>query len=182
MGAHTMANVAQFIVKWDSLMVTRMPDCLLGNRFVRAIQWVSRGADGHAYPAILVPAALLQSHRWKILAACILSFAIELIAYKAIKQRVKRPRPFHALAGLVNLIAPQDVFSFPSGHTAGAFVAAVLIGYCYPAGVLPLYVWALLVGFSRIYLRVHYPSDVLAGACLGILSAKAGLLLANSLF
>ena len=92
---------------------------------------------------------------------------------------MKRPRPFQKLEGLAGLIMPGDRFSFPSGHTAAAFVIASLIGFCYPAAQVPACLWASIVGFSRIYLGVHYPTDVLAGACLGTLSAKAGLLIGN---
>jgi undecaprenyl-diphosphatase len=176
-----MANVAQYLMKWDFLVLSRVTGCLKKDGFVRSIRWISRGADGEAYLAILLLMVILQSNRWKVIVTWILSFMVDLAAYKAIKHWVKRPRPFQQFAGLVNLIVPPDVFSFPSGHTAGAFVVASLIGYYYPAGLIPLYLWASLVGFSRIFLRVHYPSDVLAGACLGILSAKAGLLIAGSL-
>jgi undecaprenyl-diphosphatase len=176
-----MASGAQYLMKWDFLVLMRVTGCLRKNGFVRAIRWISKGADGEAYPAILLLIAILQSNRGKVIVTWILSFMIELAAYKAIKHWVKRPRPFQQFAGLGNLIVPPDVFSFPSGHAAGAFVVASLIGCCYPAGLIPLYLWASLVGFSRIFLRVHYPTDVLAGACLGILSAKAGLLIASSL-
>jgi undecaprenyl-diphosphatase len=143
------------------------------------MQWISRSADGQAYPVLLLPVALVQFNRWQVLIACFCAFALELAAYKLIKQSVKRPRPFRRLPGLANLIVPQDAFSFPSGHTAGAFLVAAIISYCHPPCLMPAYFWASLVGISRIYLRVHYPTDVVIGACLGFLSARAGLFAAN---
>ena len=60
--------------------------------------------------------------------------------------------------------------SFPSGHASGAFSAATVIGSRYPKARIPVYTLASLVGFSRIYLGKHYPSDVLGGAVVGIAS------------
>lgn len=174
-----MPMVAQLLVKWDSLVLTRVSRRIREERTVTAFRWISKAADGEVYPALLILIAFMQPNRWRVLSVFVFSFAVELTLYKVTKQLVKRPRPFDRLEGLVNLIAPRDLFSFPSGHTAGAFVVASLIGGCYPSACVPAYLWASLVGFSRIYLGVHYPTDVLAGACLGTLSVKAGLLLGN---
>jgi undecaprenyl-diphosphatase len=177
-----MSSISKYVLKWDTLVLASVTGRLSGDSMVRAMRWISRCADGQAYPAILALIVLLQSNRLKIFTACVLSFAFEVAAYKIIKQSVKRRRPFQQMAGFVNLIVPQDAFSFPSGHTAGAFVVATMVSSCWPVSLIPLILWALLVGFSRIYLRVHYPTDVVAGACLGILSAKTGLFLSSVLF
>jgi undecaprenyl-diphosphatase len=65
-------------------------------------------------------------------------------------------------------VHPADEFSFPSGHTAAAFVMVSILGSFYPVLLLPLVILASFIGISRVYLGVHYPSDVLAGAILGI--------------
>ncbi len=73
---------------------------------------------------------------------------------------VKRPRPEHDKVNWWNS-------SFPSGHTTGYFAMATVYAARYPKLKWPLFFTGILVGFSRIYLGEHYPSDVLAGAGLG---------------
>ncbi|MBI2520720.1 MAG: phosphatase PAP2 family protein [Bdellovibrio sp.] len=70
-------------------------------------------------------------------------------------------------AGVAKRITPPDKFSFPSGHTAGAFVICILVANCFPIFSIPVFLWAFLVGFSRVHLGVHFPLDVLVGGVIG---------------
>ena len=89
-----------------------------------------------------------------------------------IKNTVDRLRPFLENPGVTLLIAQPDSFSFPSGHTAAAFAGAwTLFKFNKKAGI-PALLLALLIAFSRLYLYVHYPTDVIAGLILGILIAQ----------
>lgn len=90
----------------------------------------------------------------------------------ALKNTIQRPRPF------VNdiSIVPADVaggYSFPSGHTSEAFATATALSIAYRKWyvIAPAYVWAISVGYSRMYLGVHYPTDILGGAITGAGSA-----------
>ncbi len=88
------------------------------------------------------------------------------IIVQILKATVARVRPYNVLEGVVPFAIEHD-FSFPSGHTAAAFSAALVVGSAIPAlGTLGLSL-AALIGFSRIYIGVHYPLDVLAGICCG---------------
>jgi hypothetical protein len=60
--------------------------------------------------------------------------------------------------------------SFPSGHTTFAFSQAVIYSHHYPDLTIPLYLFATVVGFSRVYLGEHYPTDVIGGAVLGLVT------------
>lgn len=72
---------------------------------------------------------------------------------------------------------PLDQFSFPSGHAAGAFMMATVLNHFYPFLMIPCYAIASIIGVSRVYNGVHYPSDVMAGSALGIFSARIGILI-----
>ena len=69
--------------------------------------------------------------------------------------------------------APYALASFPSGHATTAFAAAVVLALWFPRGTVPFVGVAVLVGFSRVMLGAHFPSDVLAGALLGSVVALA---------
>lgn len=95
------------------------------------------------------------------------AFLCEIPFYRILKQSFSRPRPYQIRDDVCCLIMPADQFSFPSGHTSAAFVVLTVIGSIYSWLFLPLFLLALMIGASRVYLGVHYPSDVLAGAVLG---------------
>lgn len=103
-----------------------------------------------------------------------------LIGELLLKNIIMRERPFIAFPLDINsalLIPPPSGFSFPSGHTTSSFGGAVTIFlYNKKWGILAL-ILAALIGFSRLYLYVHFPSDVLAGIILGTALAIVAFLL-----
>ena len=94
-----------------------------------------------------------------------------------LKNIVKRPRPgiTHDDVNYVDDYLVKDYQSFPSGHTTGAFATATVLSDQYPEYQPYFYTYATLVGLSRIYTGVHYPSDVLAGAFLGYIVGQSTL-------
>ena len=90
-----------------------------------------------------------------------------------LKHLVGRTRPWLVLEGLVPLVVEDDPNSFPSGHTCAAFACCVTWARCTGKRWLRCLciAAALLMGFSRLYVGVHFPSDVLAGCAVGCLCA-----------
>lgn len=105
-----------------------------------------------------------------ILIALIVTFSCgELL----IKNFVCRPRPFLENPDIQLLISPPHGYSFPSSHTVVSFASATVI-FCFNKKLSVFaYIVAALVAFSRMYLYVHYPTDVLCGALLGVICALA---------
>lgn len=88
-----------------------------------------------------------------------------------LKNLIQRPRPFTLLPGVSLLIPPPGSSSFPSGHTGSSFACAAAIFLLNRKWGVPALALAALIAFSRLYLSVHYPTDLLAGALLGVGSA-----------
>ena len=91
---------------------------------------------------------------------------------QVLKRMWRRARPTAGIVGFTALAENPDAFSFPSGHSAAAFAAAMAMAGVVPGG--PAFVaLAFAVGLSRVYLGAHYPLDAAVGACIGLLCGGA---------
>lgn len=127
------------------------------------------GSYGALWLAIAVVFAL-RLRRPEIVVWALLADALGELSTDALKAAIPRARPH-----LHPLVAVPHTHSFPSGHAATSFACATVIGAALPRARLPLYVLAALVAWSRVYVGVHYPLDILAGALVGV-AAGIGVL------
>ena len=133
---------------------------------------------------LIVSFALLFKKEYRLCGIMIL-FAL-LITFISgeliIKNVVMRPRPYMDYPNYTALLVPKlNSFSFPSGHSASSFTAATVLFYFSRKIGIAALLLAFLISFSRIFLFMHYPSDVLVGIILGISFALITILLQKRL-
>jgi len=90
-----------------------------------------------------------------------------------LKDVIPRARPPHVYPHPAPLVSDPHSHSFPSGHAATSFACATVLALRFPRAAAGFYVLAAAIAFSRVYVGVHWPTDVIAGAALGILVALA---------
>ena len=122
-------------------------------------------------PIILIIIALSQKQSFWQIKSVYVFFTVALASLLSFifKHIIDRVRPFEAYDFLEKLSVGGSP-SFPSGHTTAAFAVSVGLILAYPKWyvIVPAILWAILAGYSRMSLGVHYPSDVLAGIILGV--------------
>lgn len=93
----------------------------------------------------------------------------DLTTEVALKKLIMRPRPFNTLSQVRTLVAKPGSFSFPSGHAAVSFTVAMVMAHNYRNSAGLFFLLALGIAFSRIYVGVHFPLDVLGGIVIGLI-------------
>ena len=163
------------VTQWDFSILDALQGCRTPflDRFFSAVTHLG----DHGYFWIALALVLLCIPRTRKLGLCVaLALILDLLLCNIlIKPLVARPRPY-ALREIELLIsAPKDA-SFPSGHAAAACAAVTALTLERSKLAIPMGIVAAVIAFSRLYLYVHYPTDVLAGVLLGCLCGLAGWL------
>ena len=144
--------------------------------------------------AVFFDAAGAHGERWIAFTAVLLAFrrtrkagfamALALCLYMVsghfiLKPLFARPRPCDIRPEMLTLVARPHGWSFPSGHTASGFAAAFALWFQNRRLGVPALVLAAFIGFTRLYLYVHFPTDILGGIALGLAAGALGSLLAD---
>lgn len=164
-----MDILVDIIHSMDYSVLEYIADSLRGGALDRVMTVLSLLGNGGAVWIALAVLLLFFRRTRRAGAAMLLAMAAGfVIGNLGIKELVMRPRPFVTHSDLTPLLDPGDPWSFPSGHALSSFAAATAL-FCFhkKTGVLA-FILAALIAFSRLYASVHYPTDVLAGAVIGI--------------
>jgi membrane-associated phospholipid phosphatase len=153
----------------ELLRVINSPEELPSDNFWRFVS-NSEIFIGLGIPAGIGTAGLINKDDRMIRSACVI-IATEAITSgisTVLKYSVNRERPYVTYPDITKKSSAGSP-SFPSGHTSNAFATATSLSLEFPKWyiIVPSYTWAGCVGYSRMHLGVHYPSDVLAGALIG---------------
>lgn len=148
---------------------------------LRLFRVASRLGDGVLwYVLILVLALGLGADGRAAALQCALAGVTGLMIYRRLKNVLVRERPYLTHAAIICAGRPLDRFSFPSGHTLHAVSLTMVAIHAFPWLAPVLVPAAILIALSRVVLGLHYPSDVIAGALLGVLIARVAMRVAGA--
>ena len=138
------------------------------------------GSATAVWLAIGIALTLIRKNIAPFLFVAATAFTSNLVV-TALKHAVGRERPPAVILDPEPLMEVPTTSSFPSGHSASSFACALILTRFAPRLAIPLFVLAALIAFSRVYVGVHYPVDVVAGAVVGVAIATGLRLLVEAL-
>ncbi len=103
-----------------------------------------------------------------VIGVLLLIVVTDQLGYRLLKEYFARPRPCNVLSDVLTPLGCTGSFSFPSNHALNNFAAAIFFYRLFPKLKWVLFIGATLIAISRVYLGLHYPSDVFGGAIIGL--------------
>ncbi|MFL0248160.1 phosphatase PAP2 family protein [Candidatus Clostridium stratigraminis] len=173
-----LLNVDNIILHFCSVVIK--------NNFFDTVMPIASNINNNGEVWILIAIVLLLNKNIEVKeigAAMLIALLLGLVLGEGVlKNLIGRARPTSPAYNYTFLISPPKSFSFPSGHTTSSFAA---FGVCFFKKARYRYfalALAITIAFSRIYLHVHYPSDILGGIILGLISAKLAVNISKKFF
>lgn len=163
----------EFLLNMDGKILLFIQEFLRFGWLTYLMKFVTVLGDG-ALIWIVAAALMLCTKRYRktgiaVAVALLISY---LVTNLILKNLVMRPRPYEVIEGLQALVGPLRDSSFPSGHATSSMASGFVIFHGSPRYLgIPAFVLAVLICLSRLYLGVHFPTDVLAGALIGLFAA-----------
>lgn len=178
-----MGAFLEAVTTWDASVITAIYENVHSAFLTMFFRIVTLLGEGGIF-WIAVAVILLFFKKTRRSGICIgASLLIGVIVGNGIiKNVVARPRPYDAIAGIESVVSHLSDYSFPSGHSLCFFEAATALAMNRTKWAIPAYVGAVLVAVSRLFLFVHYPTDVICGALLGVLFGVLGSLAAGAIY
>ena len=166
-----MLQLLNFIEQIDVSILLFIQEHVRNSLFDRLFLPITHFADDGIFWVLLTIVLLMYPKTRKAGIAALISMAIcYTLCSVWLKDAVARIRPYDAYSSVALMIEPDPDFSFPSGHTTISFAAALIYGRMleqpFAASTIIL---AVLIGLSRLYIGIHYPSDVIGGFLLALL-------------
>ena len=165
-----------FTLPFDLPMLEGIQSSMRNDFFDGFFKTVTHLGDAGIFWILLTIALLIIPKTRKLGYCSAIALVLDVLLVNCcIKPIVNRDRPYtmaeYAARGIQLLIKEAHDASFPSGHTAASFASAVAILFYNRKMGIPAIILAVIIGFSRLYVAIHFPSDVFVGAIVGILCA-----------
>ena len=174
------------LVKFESSILLWIQEYIRNDFLDPIVKFITHSGDhGYLWIALLIVLLCIPKTRRAALIGAATLLLTYIVTNLCLKPLIGRTRPYEVIEGLTRIIGKQSDRSFPSGHTANSMAVGVslwlvsrkyeLLGerklYFPKAAGWIVLIWSVLVGLSRLYVGVHYPTDVLGGAIIAVADA-----------